>query len=372
MSEKSKKCVLCNSEDETLVIVGKRGIEILINSAVEREEPYYKFVDGIVVHEDCRKNYVSKRNIQQFNQRQLKASQLPVGKRTRSSSAPPNIKLCLFCGIELEHANGGKENINFVSTTCFGQTIRDVCKSRNDSWAHEVLGNLNAIGDCVASNAGYHISCSQHFRSNRQKPNCFKSPHDELPEKKKKSGRPLDDKRIAGFQFASKYFEDNDEEVLSISHLCDLMGTTGCQPYSTRFMKTKLIEKYKEDLVIVSSDGLNDIVSLRKTADKIIKEFHDVPRRAETEEEKLRIIQTAASIIRNDIKDVKCRTDIYDIFDGLANKDEALEFLPVSLQIFLSTLMTAKGSKDKIISLGQALMQATCPRKLIAPYQVNI
>ena len=111
MSEKSKKCVLCNSEDETLVIVGKRGIETLINSAVERGEPYYKFVDGIVVHEDCRKNYVSKRNIQQFNQRQLKASKLPVGKRTRSSSAPPNIKLCLFCGIELEHANGGKETL---------------------------------------------------------------------------------------------------------------------------------------------------------------------------------------------------------------------------------------------------------------------
>ena len=190
--------------------------------------------------------------------------------------------------------------------------------------------------------------------------------------KKKKVGCPLDDKRIVGFLFASKYLEDNDEEVLTISHLCELMGITGCQPYSTRFTKTKLIEKYQENLVIVSSDGLNDIVSLRKTVDRIIQEFHDGPRRAETEEEKIRIIQTAANIIRNDIKDVKCRTDIYDIFEGLTNKNEALEFLPVSLQIFLSTMMIAKGSKDKIISLGQALMQATCPRKLIAPYQVNI
>ena len=146
-----------------------------------------------------------------------------------------------------------------------------------------------------------------------------------------------------------------------------------------KIMEAKLIEKYQGSLVIASSDGLNDIVSLRKTVDKLIQEFHDVPRRAGTEEEKIRIIQTAASIIRSDIKDIKCRTDVYNayiidvyIFDWLKNKNEALAFLPVSLQIFLSTMMTAKGSKDKIISLGQALMQATCPRNLIALYKVNI
>ena len=146
-----------------------------------------------------------------------------------------------------------------------------------------------------------------------------------------------------------------------------------------KIMEAKLIEKYQGSLFIASSDGLNDIVSLRKTVNKLIQEFHDVPRRAGTEEEKIRIIQTAASIIRSDIKDIKCRTDVYNayiidvyIFDWLKNKNEALAFLPVSLQIFLSTMMTAKGSKDKIISLGQDLMQATCPRKLIAPYQVNI
>ena len=144
-----------------------------------------------MVHENCRKDYVSKQSIKQFNQRQLKSVPFPVGKRTRSCSAPPNIKKCLYCGIELEQANGGKKNVSFVSTTCLKQTIRGVCQSRNDLWAHEVLANLNAIGDCVASNAGYHISCSQHFRSNRQKPNCFKSPHDELPEKKEESWLPI-------------------------------------------------------------------------------------------------------------------------------------------------------------------------------------
>ena len=93
-------------------------------------------------------------------------------------------------------------------------------------------------------------------------------------------------------------------------------------------MEAKLIEKYQGSLFIASSDGLNDIVSLRKTVNKLIQEFHDVPRRAGTENEKIRIIQTAASIIRSDIKDIKCRTDVYNayiidvyIFDWLKNKN---------------------------------------------------
>ncbi len=129
-----------------------------------------------MVHENCRKDYVDKKSIAQFNRRLLKSCHLSVGKRTRSCSAPPNMKLCLFCGTELDHANDGKENVfvrSFVSTTRFGQTIREICKSKNDVWAREVLGNLNAIGDCVASNVGYQISCSKHFWSNRQKPKCF-------------------------------------------------------------------------------------------------------------------------------------------------------------------------------------------------------
>ena len=128
MSEKSKQCVLCDSQEGKLVIVGKRGVQTLINSAVERGEPNHnQFVVGVVVHENCRKDYVSKQSIKQFNQRQLKSVPLPVGKRTRSCSAPPNIKLCLYCGIELEHANVGKENVSFVSTTCFEQTMRGEC-----------------------------------------------------------------------------------------------------------------------------------------------------------------------------------------------------------------------------------------------------
>ena len=58
MSEE-KQCVLCKSVDGKLVIVEKRGVQTLISSSVERGEPDpNRFVVGVMVHENCRKDYV--------------------------------------------------------------------------------------------------------------------------------------------------------------------------------------------------------------------------------------------------------------------------------------------------------------------------
>ena len=183
------------------------------------------------------------------------------------------------------------------------------------------------------------------------------------------SGRPVGIIKLAGFIHATSFLEENDDEPVSISHLCQLMAENRCEPYSTKFMKKKLIEKYKEKLVIVSSIGLPDAVSLQTIDEKIIMDFYKTPKGKGTEEEKIRIIQAAATIIRNEIKNVNCRNDIYDIFDGLSDEKEAIAFIPVSLKIFIRSILVAKGSQDKIISLGQDIMQSAW-RKVVAPYQV--
>ena len=52
-------------------------------------------------------------------------------------------------------------------------------------------------------------------------------------------------------------------------------------------------------------------------------------------------------------------------------KEEVLAFVSLPLQIFLRTLITARTNQENIIALGQALTQATFPKMIIAPYQVN-
>lgn len=210
---------------------------------------------------------------------------------------------------------------------------------------------MNSIGDCVSGKAGYHNTCSQNFRTHRQKPICFQSDSSKMS-KKRRTGRTVNDERIAGFLHATSFLEENDDEPISISHLCKLMGENGCEAYSTYYMKEKLKEKYGEKLVINNKDGCSDIVSLTTSVGKILRDFYATPKLKTDEEEKIRFMETAGSIIRNDLKDRKCRSDIYDIFDGLTDKKEAVGFIPVSLQILLGSIIVAKGSNDNIISLG--------------------
>ncbi len=55
-----------------------------------------------------------------------------------------------------------------------------------------------------------------------------------------------------GFSAATKYLEENHEEAtISGSRLCEIMGNHGCDPYSPVHMKKKLIEKYKDDVIII-------------------------------------------------------------------------------------------------------------------------
>ncbi len=112
------------------------------------------------------------------------------------------------------------------------------------------------------------------------------------------------------------------------------------------------------------------------SVEHIIRDFHATTANQSPEEEKIRILKAAAAIIRKDIKDAQCRFNMnkeeYNVFPFLESEDDSLSFVPVSLQILMGDIMVAKGSKNKIASLGQAIMQAAFPRTIIAPLQVII
>ena len=64
--------------------------------------------------------------------------------------------------------------------------------------------------------------------------------------------------------------------------------------------------------------------------------------------------------------------DSYTSCHELSSVEEAVSFLPESLQLMLSTLFTFKGEQVKLASLGQAIMQATRSRAILAPLQVGL
>ena len=92
------------------------------------------------------------------------------------------------------------------------------------------------------------------------------------PSKKAKVGRKEDSERLEAFDLAVQYFEQNDEEQLTIGDLVKKMREflpAETEPYSTRHMKAKLKEHFSNNLIIAEINGKADVATLRPTATKI-------------------------------------------------------------------------------------------------------
>ncbi len=94
-------------------------------------------------------------------------------------------------------------------------------------------------------------------------------------------------------------------------------------------------------------------------------------KRGDPDTEKMRIVETAAKLIRDDIKAVATSHSVYPACDELGS-DEAIKFLPETLRVFLEKVIARKGVRTKVSSIGQAIMQAARPRVLLAPLQVGL
>ncbi len=85
----------------------------------------------------------------------------------------------------------------------------------------------------------------------------------------------------------------------------------------------------------------------------------------------MKLVDTAAKLIREDIKAVETSHTVYPSYDELGS-DECINFLPQTLRSLLEGLIKGRGAQTKIASIGQAIMQAARPWVLLAPLQVGL
>ena len=124
--------------------------------------------------------------------------------------------------------------------------------------------------------------------------------------------------------------------------------------------------------LITEINGKPNVVTLFSNAASILYEFYDRPKQQDADVERIRIIETAANLIKNDIKMVETSKMSYPLVNDISSIDENVDFIPISLRIFLRKLFMEKNSDTKVPSIGQAIIQAARPRVLIAPLQVGL
>lgn len=81
--------------------------------------------------------------------------------------------------------------------------------------------------------------------------------------------------------------------VLKMREYCE-------DPHSVKYMKKKLKDHFGNDL-ITNINGKPDVATFRNTATGILHKFYQSPNEIDPEAERMRFIQTAAHLIKNDI-----------------------------------------------------------------------
>ena len=128
-------------------------------------------------------------------------------------------------------------------------------------------------------------------------------------------GRPLNAVKREAFIKVTEYPKANNEEQTTIYDLIDKMGellhSTGLEPYGFMYMKTNLPKHFGDGIIIAEMHGYKNIVALKGTASSVLKDLYQRPKLPDAETEKMRAIETAASLIKDDIKTVVQDKDIY-------------------------------------------------------------
>ena len=379
----NSKCPICQEDvcnGKDTVVLQEKG-SASINKAGEERKDSINVVPGSVVHKSCRQQYVNKKQIalhlKKLEKDAAQSSEPP--RSLRSAEQHFDIKQhCVFCGSPAKY-DGKKKGFDVipVKTMTFHHSIKEICERRQDKWAKTVLARVMSVHCLRAADAVYHQDCSTNFRTGKQIPLAF-SPEDSNPSKRK-CGRPQDKDRDQAFQDVLKYLERNDEEQITITDLIELMkqkleenGNPETDPYSFPHMKKKLEEYFGNRIIITSINGKPNVVTFYSTASTTLQQFYSQSRSDDAEEDKLRLVETAAKIIKNDIKSLATSSESYPDISSLSSVDEAVCALPESLKIFLSGVLTGKDVSAKLASLGQALMQAARPRVLTLPLQLGL
>ena len=135
-------------------------------------------------------------------------------------------------------------------------------------------------------------------------------------------------------------------------------------------MQQRFKEHFGNKIIQTEINGKPNVVTFRNKAREVLYDFYS-QRDLDPEKGKIRIIETAAKLIKDYIKAVKTSHCNYPGIDELGSK-ESINFLPTSLRVQLKDLFVGKDVQTKIASIGQAIMQAARPRVLLAPLQVGL
>ena len=309
--------------------VGSKGRATLVAASLERKDGLHEDLQKatpLTLHTTCRKVYTRESSIKAEKRKSEELAADDEDRQPELRSRTPVFDItthCLFCSELLPTGRRltvkRQKLISNVETLEFKDSVIKRARDRTDMWGEAVSKRVEATIDLVAARAKYHRTCAQEFFSKS--------------EKVLGNGKPADSVREAAFNDLCAYLDENDECQYAVSELMEYMETflNGEEGYSLKYFKQKMIEKYGNNFIITSVPGKSSIVSFRDSAYRILHEKFVKDHAAEKILENERIMEMAASIIRDEI-----RMSVYDLseYPSLDETENGWDMIPESLKVF--------------------------------------
>lgn len=108
------------------------------------------------------------------------------------------------------------------------------------------------------------------------------------------------------------FLQQHDDKPVKIADLVEKMKQMcGDNAYSPRYIKKRLMDHFKDEIIIFDKYGTSGVVTLRDTANKIMQDFYHHSKFNDAEEERLSIFTTAAKLLKTEIRSINVSKDVY-------------------------------------------------------------
>lgn len=370
-----ENCLLCDKilcSPSGVTTVGLKGMRSLLLASERRKDNLgskLRGIETIRLHTECRKKYTRDESITALQKQQSAAdpsssaqgSSLPQTRSSVKTLFEFKIK-CFFCADivdeeyfkkQLKKPIKARRDAFYCRSKEMITTVLNAADRRNDEKAQEVRLRLSGISDLVAANGVYHLDCYQQFVSHKP------------PEEDRKRGRPEADYIRKAMEEIYSLIENCEECQFSFEQLRS--AVSGDVP-SNDTIKRKLKDKYGKRIIIAVGVGWRDAtICFNDVGFKILKSWYD-DRKADESDERLRIVQAAAKIIRQDVQGNVYDATVYPPGNNFLK--EAASCVPPTLRVFLETLIMKKADnvnkKRKCISIAHSIISAIRPISFVS------
>lgn len=347
---------------EDIATVRSRGIARLIECSKKYKDNKYRELinrDSIQVHDRCRKQY----------SRERVCYEALRDRKTRGANSDELFDFkqnCVICGEDASEAflkkqikkpKAVRDSVHYVETLPFKNSLISAAQQRNDN---VVLDRLYLVSDLVAAEARYHKSCSKKY---------FARVSSSRPQ-----GRPEDDDITNCFDYICNYLEENENECqFTLPEI--LKDFKGYIP-TFKTLKARLIKKYGDEIIVTDEKNQNQVICFRNTGYKILTNSWYDSKKSNPQEERLRVIEAAAAIIREDIRSMIYPLDTYPKLDSFLEDVE--KDVPESLKLLVRKIVTPKKCKNieevntKAMAISHAVISTTRPRSFLSTIHIGL